>query len=284
MFWETISVVTILTLFIASYTDLKTREVPDWLNFGLIFSALGVRLIFSVELGWNIFLSGVLGLIVCVGLAYLFYFTNQWGGGDSKLLMGMGAVIGITYPFDNSSFNLLWFVLALLLLGSIYGLLWMFFIAIKKRIIFLHEFKARLTEYKTIHLILGIITLVFASLIFIIPLVWPLVLFPLGVFYLFLFVEIVEKNCFMKNVSVKDLTEGDWLAEDIKDGQKLLIKKKTLEEKDIWKLKKLHTESKIKEVLIKEGIPFIPSFLFAYLFLVFGKPLLGLIVPWLFLT
>ena len=50
-----------------------------------------------------------------------------------------------------------------------------------------------------------------------------------------------------------------------------MMRKKTLESKDIFKLKKLHSEGKIKEVLIKEGIPFIPSFLFAYLMLVFGK-------------
>ena len=33
-------ILALIVLLIASYTDLKTREVPDWLNYSLIFSAL----------------------------------------------------------------------------------------------------------------------------------------------------------------------------------------------------------------------------------------------------
>ena len=132
--------ITFIVLLIASYIDIRTREVPDWLNYGLIFTAFGIRTIYSFELGWTILLSGILGFIVCLGLAFLFYYTNQWGGGDSKLLMGMGAIIGITYPFDASSWNLLFFFLALLFLGAIYGLIFMIGIAIKKRKIFMKEF------------------------------------------------------------------------------------------------------------------------------------------------
>ena len=35
-------------LLIASYTDLRTREVPDWLNFGLIGTGFGINLLFSI--------------------------------------------------------------------------------------------------------------------------------------------------------------------------------------------------------------------------------------------
>jgi prepilin signal peptidase PulO-like enzyme (type II secretory pathway) len=88
----------------------------------------------------------------------------------------------------------------------------------------------------------------------------------------------VEQNCFIKKIHVNDLTLGDWLAEDVKLNHKLVMKKKTLEDDDLDKLKQLHLEHKLKEVLVKEGIPFIPSFLFAYLFLLFGKEI------WLWLT
>ena len=104
--WQLILIV-IATLYlsVASYTDLKKREVPDWLNFSLIFSALGLRSIFSFEYGWSLLLDGILGLLVCLGIAYLFYYTNQWGGGDSKLLIGMGAIIGLGFNLQNFNFS-----------------------------------------------------------------------------------------------------------------------------------------------------------------------------------
>ena len=134
MLFETIIIIlTVITLLIASYTDIKTREIPDWITYGLIFAALGIRGIFAFEFGWEIFVSGIFGLIVCLVIAYGFYFAQQWGGGDSKLLMGMGAIIGISYPFSELSFMLLWFFIALLLLGSVWGLLWMGYVAIKNK-------------------------------------------------------------------------------------------------------------------------------------------------------
>src|SRR3989338_5965028 len=87
--------VALAALLAASYTDLKTREVPDWLSYGLIFSALGIRALFSLgELDGGILLRGLAGFAVFVAIAYLMYYTRQWGGGDSKLLMGLGAAIG----------------------------------------------------------------------------------------------------------------------------------------------------------------------------------------------
>ena len=166
--------ITLIVLLIASYNDLKTREVPDWLNYGLIFSALGVRTLFSFELGWQIMVTGILGFSACFILACLFYYTNQWGGGDSKLLMGMGAVIGITYPFNNSSWNLFLFFMILLFIGGIYGLFWMGFMAIKKRDLFWFNFKHKLRNSKKAHysllglvIVMLLLSLFFTSQLFI---------------------------------------------------------------------------------------------------------------------
>ena len=35
----------LIATLIAAITDIKTKEVPDWLSFSLISTALGVRLI-----------------------------------------------------------------------------------------------------------------------------------------------------------------------------------------------------------------------------------------------
>ena len=273
--------ITFIVLLVASYTDIRTREVPDWLNYSLIFAAFGIRIIFSFELGWEIILNGVLGFIVCLALAFLFYYTGQWGGGDSKLLMGMGAVIGITYPLNASSWNLLFFFIALLFLGAIYGLLFMVAIAIKKRKTFGKEFVKSLQRKKKLHLLMAVLTLIFIILTFFETFFWPLIFFPLGFFYLFIFVNVVEKTCFLKKLSPEKLTEGDWLIEDVKVGRKVVMEAKTLEKEDVWKLRFLEREGKFKQVLIKEGVPFVPSFLFAYLLLVFGSKVFSWILSFL---
>ncbi len=274
-------------LIIASYSDLKHREVPDWLSYGLIFAALGIRGIFSITSGWEILLSGILGFGMCLGLAYLFYYSNQWGGGDTKLLMGMGAIIGITYPLGISSWNLLWYLLAVLFLGAVYGMCWVIGLAITKRELFFPKFREMLYRYKSVHTVLGFITLGLFVLFLVLaqkgfPFLWPIIPFPLASFYLFLFVTSVENGCFIRKIGVERLTEGDWLAEDVIVNAKVAVGKKTLEKKELEHLKKLHSEGRVSKVLIREGVPFVPSFLFGYLVLVFGSGLLGWIAGAIF--
>jgi Flp pilus assembly protein protease CpaA len=264
-------IITFVALLIASYTDVRTREVPDWLNYGLIFAAFGVRLIFSIPNNWDILISGLLGFGICWCLALLFYYSNQWGGGDSKLLMAMGAIIGVTFPFDNSSWDLVLFFFALLFLGSVYGLIWMIVVAFQKKRIFAARFRVKLTDHKTIHFILIAISLGFLVGTFFFPLILPLAILPLVFFYLFSFVTVVEESCFLKEIDVEKLTPGDWLFEDVLDKKKILMQKKTLELEDIWNLKNAKFEGKIKTVLVKEGVPFVPGFLFAYILLIFGR-------------
>ncbi len=267
-------------LLIASYSDLKHREVPDWLSYGLIVGALGIRGMFSITNGWEILLSGILGFGICFGLAYLFYYSNQWGGGDSKLLMGMGAVIGITYPLGASSWNLLWYLLAVLFLGAAYGMCWVIGLAFIKRELFFPKFKEMLYRYKSVHTVLGVISLVLFILFLGLaqkgfPFLWPIIPFPLASFYLFLFVTSVENGCFIRKIEIGKLTEGDWLADDVIIDARITMGKRTLEKADLEYLKKLHFEGRVSKVLIREGVPFVPSFLFGYLVLVFGNGLLG---------
>ena len=255
----------LIVLIISAYCDIKTREIPDWLNFSFIFAAFGIRAILSTLHGINFLISGIIGFIICFGLAYLFYYTNQWGGGDSKLLMGVGAAIGVSYPLSSESLQLLWFFLALLFFGALWGLFWMIGVAIKKRDLFMVHFKLVLQKQKILHLITLIITLFLIIFTLFYNFIWPLTLLIPITFYLMIFVTSVEKSCFFVRRNPKDLTEGDWLAEKIMIGDKTLLNKKTLVKQDLVLLKK----NKIISVLIKEGIPFTPAFLIAYLIITF---------------
>jgi Flp pilus assembly protein protease CpaA len=276
-------IITFLVLLAASYSDLKTREVPDLLNYGLIFTALGIRAIYSVELGWEVLASGLLGLAACFILASLFYYSHQWGGGDSKLLMGMGAIIGISYPFDFSSFNILLYFVTLLFVGAFYGILWLFYLAIKNKKIFLTSYKKKLLDYRILHFAVLIISTLFILSLFFVSSIWFFFIFPPIAFYLFILVSVVEEHFFIKKVDISKLTEGDWLEEEVVVHGKTIISDRTLEKKHLTLLNKLKEEGKINKVTIKEGIPFIPSFLFAYLILIYGSNIFNWIFQKLFI-
>jgi len=98
--------------------------------------------------------------------------------------------------------------------------------------------------------------------------------------YLWVAVKSVENSCMLKYVKPMQLTEGDWIAKDIKIGGKYITGPKDLgiEKKNIRKLVEFYKKGKIKKVLIKEGIPFVPSFLAGWLMTVFFGNFIKLLI------
>lgn len=272
LFFLVLAVLTLAFLAAASYSDLRTREVPDMLSYGLIITVLGVRAIFASVEGWIVLFSGVIGFVICFLLAWLFYKSNLWGGGDSKLLMGMGAAIGITYPPTVSSLLLLWFFILLLIVGSIYGLAWLIGLSLSHRKTCQPAFMKKLKQYPKTQWWLGLSSMVVISFSFL-DILWLFLLLPLIVFYLFLFVTTIEEECFVKRISPSKLTEGDWLQEEIRLEDEHFPRRRALEKKDIEILQAAHHEGKLSSVVIREGIPFVPSFLLAYIVTLGGMPL-----------
>jgi len=93
-------------------------------------------------------------------------------------------------------------------------------------------------------------------------------------YFLLLFVRAVEKYIMLKWVHPSKLTEGDWIAKDIKVNNRFIVGPRSLgiEKRQIAQLKRLAAQGKVKKVQIKEGIPFVPSFFIAYVFaLLFGN-------------
>ena len=263
-----LGIISIVILLIASWCDLKSREVPDWLSYSLLIAAIGIRTIFSFERGSNVLVSGFIGFLICAAVAFTFYYSHQWGGADAKLLMGLGAVIGISYPFSLQSLDLFIYLFAVLFLGAFYGLLWMIVMALKNKKIMLQKLREYLHSYRQIHFILLVISgfLIIASITF--PLLWPIALLPLATLYLLIFVAAVEQVGFYKRIPADTVTEGDWLGEDIYvQGKKISIHK-TITLQDLNLLKKLFGEKKLTTIVIKQGVPFVPSFLLGYLFLI----------------
>src|SRR4051794_16546203 len=79
-------------LIVATVYDVRTREIPNGITLALLTWA-GVVLISDLNPeGWVSVLAGFgLGLVVSLGL----YGTGVLGGGDAKLLLALGAALGL---------------------------------------------------------------------------------------------------------------------------------------------------------------------------------------------
>jgi Flp pilus assembly protein protease CpaA len=260
---------TLIVLIIASISDIRTREVPDTLNYGIIFGAIGLRLIYStITFDWTFLIEGLTGLIVFIGIALVLFYTGQWGGGDSKLLMGMAALYGMQLTLNTFIFS---FIINMFITGAFYGLLWSIVLLIKNREKFIRGFtimqqskEVRISKFILYPLIIaslsiGVLatTLQYKIIFYSIPAIIFLT------FYLWIITKTIEKTCMIKSTTPKKLTEGDWIAKDVKVRGKYICGPRDLgiEKHQIQKLVKL----KVKTIEVKEGIPFVPSFLFGFI-------------------
>ena len=269
-----------LALVIASYTDIKTREVPDWLNYSLIGLGLGINAIYStILLNPSFIIQSILGLILGMIIGYSMFYLGQWGGGDSKMIMGLGALIGFEISIESFLIGLL---INILLIGSIYGLIWSIILARRNKNKFSKDMKKIMHNKKLIKTRLVIFIsslfllsplLLTKSISIIIPIFLLIILINLTP-YLWMFVKAVENSSMYKLITPDKLTEGDWIAKDVKIDGKYISGPKDLgiEKKQINQLIDLWKKGKIKKILIKEGMPFIPSFFLAFIItLIYGN-------------
>jgi len=276
------TLIALIALGIASYTDLKTREVPDWLSYGLVAVGIAANGLFSIIFqNASFILNSLLGLLIFFGIAAAMFYTGQWGGGDSKILMGIGALMGWNASFSEMPF-LFTFLLNVLIVGAVYGMAWSIVLAlrnlkkVKKEARILCKEKAFALAFR-ISISAAIVSLIVAVMTkdILFRIYWLFLGFmAVAMMYTWLFVKTVEKAAMLKFVAPDKLTEGDWIAEDVMvNGERICGPKDLgIEKKQIAKLMALYRKKKIKQILIKEGIPFVPSFFIAFLVsMVFGN-------------
>ncbi|HII71891.1 TPA: prepilin peptidase [Candidatus Woesearchaeota archaeon] len=261
--------IVLVALVIGTYTDLKTREVPDWLNYGMVFAGFGLRIIFSIVFhDADYMIHGILGFGAFFAIALLMFYTGQWGGGDAKMVMGLGALIGLELSINAF---LIGFIVNIVLFGSLFGLLFSVYLAAIHFRSFSKEFSKRFKEKRKEKWFvwLGTIALLVLSVFTPVYIKVPVVVLAgiiLVSFYMFIYLKSVESSSMIKWVDPKDLTEGDWVVKDVVVAGKRVCGPKDLglEMAQIKKLMLLKKQNKIKRVLIKYGIPFVPSFLIAF--------------------
>ena len=266
---------------IAALFDLKTTEIPDeipdvMIAVGLIFAGV------QAYQQWNVwpFLNSVIAGLGLLGFGFVMYHFGQWGGGDAKLLAGIGFLIPqLPSGFIPESFMPfpLTFLFNLFLVGAVYMLVYaVVFALMNKKIIF--EFERWLKKISRMLLLFS--TLLFALFIifnlyilrsFRMPMTtYQLLLnsfIPLvgtvALFMVWKFAKIVEDVGFKKRIPVSKLRVGDVMLESkVWEG---------ITEKELKKIKR----SGKRYVVIKEGVRFGPSFPLALIFtLFFGNGML----------
>jgi Flp pilus assembly protein protease CpaA len=258
-------IIGLIGLILATLNDIKHKEVPDFISYSLIAIGLSLRLIYLLTYKqYSYFLYALLYGAIFFGLGSIMYYTKQWGGGDTKLLTAL-SVIFATKPYFIQPIKIPFFMILLiniLLIGFLYSLIYSIILAIKNRHKFLQEYYLLSKKYKKFKIIALILALLILIIMFllnnnILKLLFISLSFAIIFYiYLFIFIKSVEKVSMFKLIPTSKLTEGDWIANS-ETRSKFNIPKTGIEKKQINLIKK----SKIKEILIKDGIPFVPPFL-----------------------
>jgi len=260
---------------IACVQDLRRREIDNWLNFSLVAFALAYRAFYSIHINdFMFFVYGLVGFALFFAFANLFYYSGVFAGGDAKLLMGLGAVLPFSSLMDFAYVGL-GFVMLLFFVGAIYSLIYSAFLVVGNYKKFASEFGKNIGTRKN-WILASIFALVFVIFIYsLFGVDWLVlifgVLFAVFVFLLLAYAKSLEV-CMIKLVLPSNLTEGDWLVNDIKLNGKII--RKTVHGLSFGDIAKLRRNG--KKVLIKEGIPFTPAFLIAFVIMVFFLAVSGL--------
>ncbi len=249
-------------IIVASLTDLKRREVDNWLNLFLLVSGF-VFVLFGVVLSGDsdvVFHLGFLFVVMFV-VMNLFYEGRVFAGGDAKLLVAMTAFfLGAT--FWGSMVNVGIFLLFLMVAGSVYGIGFSFVLYLKDFKKVNEEIRSGLSNsFVRIGFFIGVVLMLFGF--------FDVQMFLFGCFFflfsfLYVFAKGLENISMIREVSGRELREGDWLVDDVRIGKRVV--KADWDGLSLTDIELLRNK---KKILVKDGLPFVPAFLIAFLGYVF---------------
>ena len=247
---------------VACLQDLKRREVDNWLNLFLLmasFSFIFFKAIFERD-ATIVFQAGF-ALVIMFAFMNLFYYGRVFAGGDAKLLFAM-TVFFVGATFMATLVNIGIFLLFLMVSGSIYGLTYSVVLYVRNFEKVNKKIRSGFSALWVRYMILigvGLFVLSYVNLVFLFFAIFVLVL-PV----LYVFAKGLEDVAMVKEISGKELREGDWLVEDVRVRGKVI--KADWDGLSTESVRLLRGE---KKVLIKEGLPFVPAFLIAFVLYVF---------------
>ena len=271
--WDLIIGVALLFLMLGSYFDLRTAEIPDVITVGLTFIILIISLIYSAIV-WNFsfFISSAsIGILYFI-LGYILFYLGEWGGGDVKLISGVGCSIGflgaINYLKESILPYYIDYLINMAIVSAPYLIIYALILGLMKPSVFNRFYKTMRNIVSIFIIIISFIPSISALLLNLKSIALIYLLIP-ALVILSIYLKAVEKEALQKRINVSELQVGDVLAEDlIVNGEKIFSSRNIsgLERKDIERIKTLSKEGKIPtEITIKWGVKFSPIFLFAFL-------------------
>ena len=258
-------VLALLYIIFAVFQDFKTREIANWITFSLAIFALVFRFFYSLfGNDFSFFFQGLIGFGIFFALGNLFYYSRVFAGGDAKLMIALGAILPISPIFSTNLFSFVTFLLIFLFSGFAYILIASLVLCIKNFNSFKKEFLSRIKKNKKISFfsnLLGLILIILGIFKFPFLILGILTFF---IFYLYIFSKSIDEVCMIKNILSRHLREGDWLYSDVRIGKNVIKASwDGLTKKEISQIKKKYDRTKIRQ-----GIPFSPNFLIAFLIFV----------------
>ncbi|MBN2518661.1 MAG: prepilin peptidase [Candidatus Altiarchaeota archaeon] len=271
---------------LGSYFDLKTGEIPDKFTLGLVLVALAMRLGYSLYSGdFNVFLDGAMTGGIFFAFGALLFYTGGWGGGDAKLVTGIGASIGGLYPgltLVDSSMQIFppffGFFVSLALVSIPYSIAYSLILSYKNR----EAVSLAKKRFKDNWIFLLLVLVLSVSLVLVLR-PWNLLLLlslvsPFLLFSLLLFMRSVEETALRKEIPVSELKEGDIVAEDVVVKGKRLVSHRDMDgitPDTIREIQKYAKKGLVgKRIKIKWGIKFGPVFPISLLLLPFWTNLI----------
>ena len=286
--------IAILFLFLAGCFDLKTGEIPNRISVGLAVVTSVIALAHSIHT-WNfsfITNSLLIGIIYFI-VGYIPFHLGGWGGGDVKVLAGVGCVLGYLdamnyFSIDNFNINtelfyhVPYYLSYLVNIGFatipyivVYGLI----LGILRPVIFNKFLLYFRNKFAIVLLFASVIPAIISSILEMNSLVSFYLILPVfvtGSFYL----KAVDEFALQKMINVRELEEEDVVAEDlVVDGKKIADKRdiEGINKEQINQIIEMASKGKIPDmIMIKWGIRFAPIFLIGFLLTVFVGDLMGL--------
>ncbi|MBI2043518.1 prepilin peptidase [Candidatus Pacearchaeota archaeon] len=263
----------------AVFADFRYRIVPNWLNFSLIAFVLAFRFFYSLfNSDFNFLYQGLIGLGIFFLIGNGLYYGRMFAGGDAKLMIALGAILPFSESLPVNLQNFLLFFILFLFSGAFYGITASIFLFAGNHDECIREIKRQFWKNRKLFylaIVFAAITLIFGfnfgnSILF-----YPGILILILPFF-YIFAKTVDEKCLVRKMKTKNLTEGEWLYNDLKIGKKTIKARwEGINKEELKSIRK-----KFKEIKIRQGIPFTPAFLISFVLLVWfyfkGISILGL--------